>query len=189
MLLASPDCCFRSEMVKHPRTRHTLAFVPTIFGADELMPKEQALLNLCLQEKAKGRNFHPLQRDARHHVQAEEGSRAGRPPRGGTAGHDRNGSARGLDPRLGRPRCRRAAHQPGADQDRSGPAGLPNYRVPADGVQRVHPVASRAAVVEDRAVTPAPRGFLRLCRQFAGHLPAADEQEDRSGAEHIGRCT
>lgn len=55
VLLAWPDCCFRSEMVKHPRTRDTLAFVPALFGDDELMPKEQALLNLCLEEKAKGR--------------------------------------------------------------------------------------------------------------------------------------
>ncbi len=55
VLLAWPDCCFRSEMVKHPRTRDTLAFVPALFGDDALMPKEQALLNLCLEEKAKGR--------------------------------------------------------------------------------------------------------------------------------------
>lgn len=55
VLLAWPDCCFRPEMVKHPRTRDTLAFVPALFGDDELMPKEQALLNLCLEEKAKGR--------------------------------------------------------------------------------------------------------------------------------------
>lgn len=55
VLLAWPDCCFRSEMIKHPRTRDTLAFVPALFGDNELMPKEQALLNLCLEEKAQGR--------------------------------------------------------------------------------------------------------------------------------------
>lgn len=55
VLLAWPDCCFRSEMVKHPRTRETLALVPAIFGDEELMPKEQALLDLCLEEKANGR--------------------------------------------------------------------------------------------------------------------------------------
>ncbi|MDU4255681.1 MULTISPECIES: DEAD/DEAH box helicase [Pseudomonas] len=55
VLLAWPDCCFRSEMVKHPRTRETLAFVPAIFGDEQLMPKEQALLDLCLEEKANGR--------------------------------------------------------------------------------------------------------------------------------------
>lgn len=55
VLLAWPDCCFRSEVVKHPRTRDTLAFVPALFGDDELMPKEQALLKLCLEEKANGR--------------------------------------------------------------------------------------------------------------------------------------
>ncbi|WP_032672603.1 helicase-related protein, partial [Pseudomonas syringae] len=55
VLLAWPDCCFRPEVVKHPRSRETLAFVPSIFGDDELMPKEQALLDLCLAEKARNR--------------------------------------------------------------------------------------------------------------------------------------
>lgn len=55
VLLAWPDCCFRPEIVKHPRSRDTLAFVPAIFGDEQLMPKEQALVELCLEEKAKGR--------------------------------------------------------------------------------------------------------------------------------------
>ncbi|AMB86035.1 DEAD/DEAH box helicase [Pseudomonas agarici] len=55
VLLAWPDCCFRPEMVKHPRSKETLALVPPIFGDDDLMPKEQALVELCLTEKAKGR--------------------------------------------------------------------------------------------------------------------------------------
>ncbi|WP_122267502.1 helicase-related protein, partial [Pseudomonas syringae] len=55
VLLAWPDCCFRPEVVKHPRSRDTLAFVPSIFEDDELMPKEQALLDLCLAEKARNR--------------------------------------------------------------------------------------------------------------------------------------
>ncbi|SHN14465.1 Type III restriction enzyme, res subunit [Pseudomonas asturiensis] len=55
VLLAWPDCCFRPEVVKHPRSRETLAFVPSIFEDDELMPKEQALLDLCLAEKARNR--------------------------------------------------------------------------------------------------------------------------------------
>lgn len=55
VLLAWPDCCFRPEMVKHPRSKETLALVPPIFGDDDLMPKEQALVELCLAEKAKGR--------------------------------------------------------------------------------------------------------------------------------------
>lgn len=54
-LLAWPDCCFRPEIVKHPRSRDALAFVPSIFADEERMPKEQALLDLCLAEKAKGR--------------------------------------------------------------------------------------------------------------------------------------
>ncbi|AAZ34932.1 toprim domain-containing protein [Pseudomonas savastanoi pv. phaseolicola] len=55
VLLAWPDCCFRPEVVKHPRSRDTLAFVPSVFDDDELMPKEQALLDLCLAEKARNR--------------------------------------------------------------------------------------------------------------------------------------
>lgn len=55
VLLAWPDCAFRTETVKHPRTRDTLAFVPAVFGDDEIMPKEQELLDVCLEEKAQGR--------------------------------------------------------------------------------------------------------------------------------------
>jgi SNF2 family DNA or RNA helicase len=55
VLLAWPDCCFRAETVKHPRSKALLAFVPTIFPDAELMPKERKLLELCREEKAKGR--------------------------------------------------------------------------------------------------------------------------------------
>jgi SNF2 family DNA or RNA helicase len=55
VLLAWPDCCFRPEVVKHPRSKDTLAFVPSIFGDDNLMPKERALMDLCLSEKVKSR--------------------------------------------------------------------------------------------------------------------------------------
>ncbi|MCO8166193.1 SNF2-related protein [Pseudomonas sp. 21LCFQ02] len=55
VLLAWPDCCFRPEVVKHPRTQETLAMVGTIFNDDEPSPKEQALIKLCQQEKALGR--------------------------------------------------------------------------------------------------------------------------------------
>lgn len=55
VLLAWPDTCFRSETVTHPRTRVTLAFVPSQFNELEVMPKERELVNICLQEKAAGR--------------------------------------------------------------------------------------------------------------------------------------
>lgn len=51
VLLAWPECCFRPETVKHPRTRATLAFVPSLFTEMETTPKEQALIDLCLEEK------------------------------------------------------------------------------------------------------------------------------------------
>jgi hypothetical protein len=55
VLLAWPDCCFREEAVKHPRSRALLHYVGAVFGDNELMPKERELLNLCLLEKAEGR--------------------------------------------------------------------------------------------------------------------------------------
>jgi superfamily II DNA or RNA helicase len=55
VLLAWPDVCFRSETVKHPRTKALLAFVEPIFADDEISPKERALIDICRQEKAAGR--------------------------------------------------------------------------------------------------------------------------------------
>lgn len=55
VLLAWPDCCFREEVVKHPRSRQLLAFVPTIFGDGETSPKDERLLEICRAEKARGR--------------------------------------------------------------------------------------------------------------------------------------
>lgn len=55
VLLAWPDCCFRSESVMHPITKTTLAFTPSQFADDELMPKERALLELCKEEASQGR--------------------------------------------------------------------------------------------------------------------------------------
>ena len=63
-LLAWPDCCFRPEVVKHPRTRQTLVSVPSIFSdvqdqdgnnVIELSPKERQLVEFCIAEKARGR--------------------------------------------------------------------------------------------------------------------------------------
>ncbi|MDU8358463.1 SNF2-related protein [Pseudomonas syringae group sp. J309-1] len=55
VLLAWPDCCFKPETVKHPRTRELLASVPALFAEEDLMPKEEALIELCRKEKALGR--------------------------------------------------------------------------------------------------------------------------------------
>lgn len=52
-LLAWPDCCFREEIVKHPRTGNLLAFVAAKLD-EETSPKEQAMLNLCSEAKRKG---------------------------------------------------------------------------------------------------------------------------------------
>lgn len=55
VLLAWPDCCFRSETVVHPRTRSALAFVPAQFNEFAVMPKERDLIEICRQEKGAGR--------------------------------------------------------------------------------------------------------------------------------------
>ena len=55
VLLAWPDVCFRSETVKHPRSKSVLASVPSIFPDDDLMPKERELLRILKAEKAAGR--------------------------------------------------------------------------------------------------------------------------------------
>lgn len=55
VLLAWPDTCFRAEEVKHPRTKHLLAFVPPMLGDDEISPKEAELIRLCKENKATGR--------------------------------------------------------------------------------------------------------------------------------------
>lgn len=54
VLLAWPDCCFREETVRHPRTKAVLAHSPAILG-DEASPKEAELVALCRSEKARGR--------------------------------------------------------------------------------------------------------------------------------------
>ena len=55
VLLAWPDCCFRSETVMHPRTKATLAMQPAVFGEMEMTPKEAWLVRECLEEKRLGR--------------------------------------------------------------------------------------------------------------------------------------
>ena len=54
-LLRWPDSCFNRETVLHPHTRQQLAFADSIFDEDTLTPKETALVELCLKEKAAGR--------------------------------------------------------------------------------------------------------------------------------------
>jgi SNF2 family DNA or RNA helicase len=55
VLLAWPDCCFRSETVKHPRTHAILHIQPALFDETDPMPKEQRLIDICREEKAAGR--------------------------------------------------------------------------------------------------------------------------------------
>jgi len=54
VLLAWPDCCFRQEVVKHPRNRNLLAYVPPILG-DDPSPKEAEMIRICRENKAQGR--------------------------------------------------------------------------------------------------------------------------------------
>lgn len=54
-LLAWPECCFRPETVRHPRSKAVLFSQGPVFQESELTPKEQQLLDLCKKEKAQGR--------------------------------------------------------------------------------------------------------------------------------------
>jgi SNF2 family DNA or RNA helicase len=55
VLLAWPDCCFRMEVVRHPRTKALLYTQKAIFEEGETSPKEAELLRICKEEKADGR--------------------------------------------------------------------------------------------------------------------------------------
>lgn len=54
-LLAWPDCSFRDESVRHPRTKKQLCFQPAVFHNGDISPKEQALIDLCKAQKALSR--------------------------------------------------------------------------------------------------------------------------------------
>ena len=55
-LLAWPDCGFREEIVRHPhRRKEVIAHLPVLFAEDVAAPKEEALLTLIREEKARGR--------------------------------------------------------------------------------------------------------------------------------------
>jgi len=54
-LLAWPDCAFRDEVVKHPRSRKTLLHIPKVFDETDLTPKEEELRDYCLSRKSLGR--------------------------------------------------------------------------------------------------------------------------------------
>ncbi len=55
VLLAWPDTCFRDELVRHPRTKAQLTYLPAIFGESSPTPKELELLKICKAEKMRGR--------------------------------------------------------------------------------------------------------------------------------------
>ena len=54
-LLAWPECCFRHETVRHPRSKSVLFSQVPVFDEAELTPKEAELLRICKEEKAAGR--------------------------------------------------------------------------------------------------------------------------------------
>lgn len=55
VLLAWPDCCFRGELVYHPRNKRLLASAPPMFDDVTPTPKELKLLELCREAKRAGR--------------------------------------------------------------------------------------------------------------------------------------
>lgn len=55
VLLAWPECCSRSETVRHPRSKAVLHMQPAVIEETECTPKEAKLIELCADEKALGR--------------------------------------------------------------------------------------------------------------------------------------
>ena len=57
VLLRWPDTCFRAEVICHPHKKEdiVLASTPEVYCENELTPKEEDVLTVCLAEKAKGR--------------------------------------------------------------------------------------------------------------------------------------
>jgi len=55
VLLAWPDCCFRAETVRHPRTKELLAHCPPVFGDMVASPKERELIQIACSQKLRGR--------------------------------------------------------------------------------------------------------------------------------------
>lgn len=54
-LLAWPDCAFRDEVARHPRTKRLLYHALPAFDEHMLSPKEQDLREYCMQQKMAGR--------------------------------------------------------------------------------------------------------------------------------------
>lgn len=55
VLLAWPDCAFRTETVLHPKSKNCLVAQPPVFAEGEIAPKEAEMLRLCKEAKAQGR--------------------------------------------------------------------------------------------------------------------------------------
>jgi SNF2 family DNA or RNA helicase len=55
VLLAWPDCAFRDELVRHPRSKSQLVYQPAVFSDADVTPKEAKLLEICKAERARGR--------------------------------------------------------------------------------------------------------------------------------------
>ena len=53
--LAWPDCAFRDEVCRHPRTRSEIIKVPAVFDSTTCSPKEDAIIAHVKQEKEAGR--------------------------------------------------------------------------------------------------------------------------------------
>ena len=55
VLLAWPDCAFRDEVVRHPRTKALLCHQAKVFEEDVPTPKEAEVLRIAKEAKARGR--------------------------------------------------------------------------------------------------------------------------------------
>ena len=175
VLLAWPDCCFRSETVVHPRTRNTLAFVGSVqrAGGDA---KERELIEICKREKAEGRktlvySVYTGTRDTTSRLKVlleQEGFKVAVLRASVDASRREDWIAeqldRGIDVLITNPELVKTGR----------PAGVPDHRVPPVRLQRVFAAAGRPALMAHRPEAAGARDLPGLCQLLADDLPGVD---------------
>ena len=190
VLLAWPDCCFRSETVVHPRTRNTLAFVPAQFNELEVMPKERELIEICQAGEGRRSQDPGLfgltgTRDTTSRLKVlleQEGFKVAVL----RASVDASRREDWIAEQLG-PRHRRAHHQ-----SRAGETGLDLLEFPTIvflqsgyNVYSLQQAARRSWRIGQKQ--PVRVIYLGYAKLLADDLPGVDGQEDHGVAEHVGR--
>src|SRR3546814_1772784 len=96
---------------------------------------------------------------------------------------------RRLDRRAVGPWHRRAHNQSRAGENRPGPAGVPDHRVPPVRLQRVFAAAGRPALMAHRPEAAGARGLPRLRQFLADDLPGVRSEEHTSELQSLMRIS